>query len=188
MSTGEEAEAKHGIIRLRVRDVGQLFNSLDPDPFIERDLDDDAVEYIRSWAREIPRHIPLKLVLEISEPKASQDSQQVVAGAVHNFFDHMAELSRNEFRQLMRRGRYSLLIGLSVLALAVLASRWLGSHEDWAFARVLQETVLIGGWVAMWRPLEIFLYDWWPLRRQRKDYERIRDMAVEVKVHPPKAV
>lgn len=188
MSKGEEAEARHGIIRLRVRDVGQLFNSLDPDPFLERDLDDDAVDYIRSWAREIPRHIPLKLVLEITEPRTSQQHQQVVEGAVHNFFDHLAELSHNDFRQLMRRGRYSLLIGLSVLALAVLASRWLGSHEEWAFARVLQETVLIGGWVAMWRPLEIFLYDWWPLRRQRKDYERIRDMAVEVKVHPPKQV
>jgi hypothetical protein len=41
--------------------------------------------------------------------------------------------------------------------------------------------VLIGGWVAMWRPMEIFLYDWWPLRRQRLRYLRLRDMEVEVK-------
>jgi hypothetical protein len=30
-------------------------------------------------------------------------------------------------------------------------------------ARVLQESLVIGGWVAMWRPLEILLYDWWPI-------------------------
>ena len=26
---------------------------------------------------------------------------------------------------------------------------------------------MIGGWVALWRPLEIFLYDWWPIRRKQ---------------------
>ena len=31
------------------------------------------------------------------------------------------------------------------------------------FADVIRESLLIGGWVAMWRPLEVFLYDWWPI-------------------------
>ena len=30
------------IIRLKLRDMKQLFNSMDPSPFIEKDLDDDA--------------------------------------------------------------------------------------------------------------------------------------------------
>lgn len=180
--SGEAGQARHGIIRLRVREIGQLFNSLDPDPFLDRDLDDDAVEYIRSWVREIPHNIPLRLVVEITEPSAQHDHQAVVRGAVANYFEHMVELSRNEFHQLLRRGRHSLLIGLSVLALAIILSNWLAGHDgDWTFAKVLRETVLIGGWVAMWRPMEIFLYDWWPVRRQRLDYERLRDMAVEVR-------
>ncbi|MCB9896017.1 MAG: hypothetical protein H6839_16405 [Planctomycetes bacterium] len=183
----EESEAKHGIIRLRIHDVTQLFNSFDPDPFLERDLDDDAVDYIRSWVREIPRTRPLKLVVDITNPKLEQDHQALVQGAVHNYFGHLAELARNEFRQLMKRGRGSLAIGMTVLVIAVILSRWLATYEDWAFSRVLQETVLIGGWVAMWRPMEIFLYDWWPLRRQRKDYERLRDMPVEVTLPTPKA-
>jgi len=178
----EEVEPEHGVIRLRIHEVTQLFNSLDPDPFIERDLDDDAVEYIRSWVREIPHARPLKLLVEITSPKLELDHQALVEGAVHNYFGHLADLSRNDFRQLMKRGRSSLIIGLTVLVVTVMLSRWLSTYEDWAFSRILQETVLIGGWVAMWRPMEIFLYDWWPLRRQRKDYERLRDMAVEVKL------
>jgi len=28
----------------------------------------------------------------------------------------------------------------------------------------VRESLLVGGAVAPWRPLEIFLYDWWPIR------------------------
>lgn len=183
-----DAEASQGIIRLRIRDVTQLFNSLDPDPFIERDLDDDAVEHITSWAREVPRHTALKLVVEITEPKQHLDHHAVIASAVENYFEQMAKLARNDFRQLMKRGRLSLAIGLSVLVIAVVTSNLIGRYaEESTFVRVLQETVIIGGWVAMWRPMEIFLYDWWPLRRKRKDFERLRDMDVEVKLPTPAA-
>ncbi len=180
MSTG--LPGRDGVVRLRVREIGQLFNSLDPDPFLERDLDHDAVEYIRSWVREIPPRQPLRLVVEIQEAGSHQDHQPVLQAAVFNHFDHMAELSRMEFHQLLRRGRFSLLIGLSVLSVCMLASGWLSLQQTWPFAQLLRETVLIGGWVAMWRPMEILLYDWWPLLRQRKDYERIRDMQVEMRI------
>ena len=36
------------------------------------------------------------------------------------------------------------------------------------------------GWVAMWRPLEIFLYDWWPVRRLQVAYERLARMQTLV--------
>ena len=46
---------------------------------------------------------------------------------------------------------------------------------------VLRESLLIGGWVAMWRPLEVFLYDWWPLWRRRNLYRRLAAATVLVK-------
>ena len=48
------------------------------------------------------------------------------------------------------------------------------------FARIIQEGLTIGGWVAMWRPLQIYLYDWWPLLEERKVMERLSRMQVEV--------
>lgn len=176
-----EADAKSGVIRLRVKDIGQLYNSLDPDPFIERDLDDDAVDYITSWAREIPHHMPMRLHVTITEPKHPGDHQATVRAAVQNYFGNAAELSRNEFRQLMKRGRISLLIGLLVLAVAMTAAHFVGALlQDRSWGGLVSEGIMIGGWVAMWRPLEILLYDWWPLRRKRLDLERLRDMQVEV--------
>ena len=49
-----------GTIELRVEEISQLFDNLDPFPFRERDLDKDAEAYIVGWARELPRSQPLK--------------------------------------------------------------------------------------------------------------------------------
>jgi len=172
-------DAGHGVIR--VRETGQLFNSLDPDPFIERDLDDDDARYIESWARETARHKPLRLAVHVADAKGHSDQQQVIESAVRNYFGHMVDLSRNEFHDMMRRGRLSLMIGLVVLAACFAVGHVLGqAFEDYIWGGLMRESLMIGGWVAMWRPLEIFLYDWWPLRRKRLDYERLRDMQVEV--------
>jgi hypothetical protein len=54
------------------------------------------------------------------------------------------------------------------------------SDSSWRSVRVLGEGLVIGGWVAMWRPIEILLYDWWPLRREIALRERLRDLTVEL--------
>jgi hypothetical protein len=48
-------------IRLKLRDMNQLFNSMDPSPFIEKDLDDDAEEFIVSWAQEFSPKMETRL-------------------------------------------------------------------------------------------------------------------------------
>ena len=47
-------------------------------------------------------------------------------------------------------------------------------------ADVLRESLLTGGWVAMWRPIEIFLYDWWPIRDERRLRERLSGMPIRI--------
>ena len=54
-------EKPNNRIEVRLRDLGQLFNTMDPSPFHEKDLDHDAEEFIESWAREFPADAPLVL-------------------------------------------------------------------------------------------------------------------------------
>ena len=49
-----------------------------------------------------------------------------------------------------------------------------------AWARLLDQGLLIVGWVAMWRPLEIFLYDWWPILREQRLYDRLSRIEVQI--------
>ncbi|MGH9221520.1 MAG: hypothetical protein ACRD1W_19605 [Vicinamibacterales bacterium] len=48
------------------------------------------------------------------------------------------------------------------------------------FGGLASESLLIGGWVAMWRPLEIFLYEWWPIRAEARLFDRLSAMTVRV--------
>ena len=81
----------------------------------------------------------------------------------------------------MSIGKRSLLIGLAFLTLCLWTAEWLGSLDTLPrILDVLRESLIIGGWVALWRPLEIFLYEWWPLRADMKLYERLADAAIEV--------
>lgn len=68
-----------GVIEVRIRELAQLFNSLDPSPFHERDLDDDAEAYIVDWARELPADTRLTLVVHLPEAEAAKAEERGLA-------------------------------------------------------------------------------------------------------------
>jgi hypothetical protein len=167
-------------IELRLREVKQLFDSFDPAPFHEKDLDRDAEEFIVSWAREYPAGAPLVFRLHLPADQRRFEPERDVTAAVHNYFAYRADLARLELRRTLQLGRTSLVVGVLFLAACMGARelvRGLGGG-DWL--HVVQEGLLIVGWVAMWRPIELLLYDWWPLRRMRRTYQSLARMEVEV--------
>ena len=167
-------------IEMKLRDLGQLFNTMDPSPFHDKDLDHDAEEFIESWAKEFPVGEPVMLVVHLSEWPAGQEPQALVERAVHNYFGYRSRMNQRQFRQLMREGGWSLLIGATFLLLCLMAGKSIGETEKGTFLSLLRESLLIGGWVAMWRPLQIYLYDWWPHFRQGRVYKKLSRMRVEV--------
>ena len=160
--------------------VEQLFNSMDPSPFQERDLDDDAEEFIVSWAQEFPRRDPVSLVIHVNQAPAQPDAQHLVETAVHHYFAYRAKLKWLEFRHLLKEGRTSLIIGLVFLAACLITSQLL-RRQAGTLPIVIREGLIIAGWVAMWRPMEIFLYEWWPLLRKGRLYQKLGRMRVEVR-------
>lgn len=168
-------------IRLKLHDVAQLFNSMDPSPFIEKDLDADAEEFIVSWALEYPFDDPLRLHIYLEQSPA-EDPKELIKTAVHNYFAHRAEINDLEFKRLLSQGRSSLFVGLVFLSVCLVLSKVLLEHQNGAWAVVAREGLTIAGWVAMWRPMQIHLYDWWPLRRRGRIYEKLSQMPVEVEV------
>lgn len=175
-------DMREGTIEIRLARVSQLFNMLDPFPFRERDLDPEAADYIADWARELPRRIPLRIVVHLPAEEAASQAARGIPEAMAHFFDYQRHVTAGELKELFRVGRLSLAIGLSVLAacllLAQLASGRLGEGP---LGRFLEESLIIVGWVANWRPIEIFLYEWWPLARRRDLFGRLAAAKVEVR-------
>jgi hypothetical protein len=154
---------------------------MDPAPFRERDLDPNAEEYIVGWGRETRAGEPLGLVVHLSREPVTPENTALLFDAVHSYFRQRAEATRRQLRQLFRVGRVSLVIGLAFLAGAIVLGEFVaGFFGTTSYGGIIQETFVIGGWVALWRPLEIFLYDWWPIRAEAKLFDRLGDMDVRV--------
>lgn len=169
------------LIEVRVAELQQLFNSMDASPFRERDLDPDAEELIASWAREAPRGANLALLVDVDRAPGLPDELIALRDTIHEFFNHRAQVSRARLHELLRIGRTSLVVGMVFLAAAVgLGDLVAGAMSGQRLGDLLREGLVICGWVAMWRPLEIFLYGWWPIRRQARLYDRLGGMPVRI--------
>lgn len=171
----------HTAIRLRLRDLAQLFNSMDPSPFVDRDLDADAEEYIVSWARELPASSGLELVIELATPTRA-DRIAGVEDAVRRYFATRASIKRLEFAHMMRRGRLSLIVGIVFLTTCLMMGGLVAKHAHGSVADIVTEGLTIAGWVALWRPLEIYLYDWWPLLEERRRLDLLAKIRVTMLV------
>ena len=178
----EQLEATGRTIELRVEDISQLFHTLDPFPFRERDLDKEAEEFIVSWARELPRDRSLRIVVHLPEPQASLPEAREIAAAITGYFGYRARITGLDLNELFRVGRWALAIGVAVLSFSVIIGQTVIIRlAPQPLGGLIAESLLIFGWVANWRPIEIFLYDWWPLVRRRNLYQRLAAAQVELK-------
>ncbi len=169
-------------IELRLDDLSQLFDPFDPFPIPTRDLARSAEEFIVGWARELPRDQAFRIVVHVSQDETKGSAAAGLAGALRRHFSYRAERMSGDLHEMFRIGRVSLLIGLTVLGGCVLGGRLVSSaFGPGDVSSFFAEGLIILGWVANWRPIEIFLYDWWPLAQRRHLYLRLADAKVDVR-------
>ena len=173
------------VIEVRLTELRQLFHSIDPSPFRERDLDPRAAEFIVDWASDLPADAPLALAVYLERRSDLPDEAAAVRESVREYFRSRAASTRRSLRDLFRRGRLSLAIGLAFLGGSIALGDVLAEYfSESTVAELIRESLLIGGWVAMWRPLEVFLYDWWPIRAEARLFDRLSAMPVRMHYTP----
>jgi hypothetical protein len=74
----------------------------------------------------------------------------------------------------------SLVIGIVFVTLCLLAADAIENFGAHTGSTIARESLTIVGWVAMWRPLQIFLYDWWPLQRRIRLYQKLSSAHIQV--------
>lgn len=169
------------LIEINLREIRQLFNSLDPAPFHEQDLDAAAEEYIVGAVRELGLHEPNKLIVYLPQPACADVDAAGLPAAIQHYFAYRAAHVASELKQTLRFGAVSLAIGFAFLFLCLTLRQVSSVVISGAAAQIFAEGLLIVGWVALWRPLEVFLYEWWPIRYRQRLFDYLASMPVEVR-------
>ncbi len=128
---------------------------------------------------------PIKIAVHFPDTEAQAKVARELNEAFSRYFSDRAGVFQRDLNELFRVGRRSLGIGVPILIACLISAHLAAGYLiDTPFNGLAEESFLILGWVANWRPLEIFLYYWWPLARRRDLYRRLSAATVEPKPYP----
>lgn len=174
------------LIELRLQSLEQLFDPFDPFPIPTRDLARGAEDYIVGWAQELPSDTALAMRIYLPDAAVTSVDVESLRAAIAGHFLYRARRTRSDMHELLTIAQVSLGIGLAVLAVCIALRQLLqGLVPAGAIAGFLGEGLVIVGWVANWRPIEILLYEWWPLARRRRLLERLANTPIDLAVSGP---
>lgn len=144
-------------IDIPLQRLDQLFIPAATAPFHERALNRDAEAHIVEWAGELGSKEPLRLVIHAPGIAATQAA--AVRDAIHAHFRLAHAQCRRRYRRRMRLGYHTLVAAFFVLAATLVLRALLGTIGQGPGLLAVSEGLLIIGWVAMWRPIQVLLYE-----------------------------
>lgn len=182
-SHADHRRDRHGrrtaTVSVHVHTLAQMFNSLDPSPFWDRDLDRAAAEFIEGEFSDKRGAGHWHLSVHASE---GPDLTAELRTAVGRYYQRLAGSTGRLLREQIRLGQLSLLGGSGIFLLSMSARRILVSLLPHGMSRLLDEGLIILAWLALWRPAESLVYGWVPLWRRRRLYQRLAAMRVSVRI------
>jgi hypothetical protein len=166
-------------ITLHMHRASQLLLSPGTTLYTKRGLNPDAEEYIVEHAELLPRRVRFCLLLQM--PATETGRAEEIAVAVRKHFSFLREKSERKLKQTVQLGWRNLLIGFVFLAIIVLLVQAGGRMmPGGGLTTTIRESLIILGWVALWRPAELLLYDWFPHKRDANLFGRLENSRVQI--------
>jgi hypothetical protein len=168
------------LLEIKLSSIMQLFNSFDPAPFHEKELDSAAEDYIVDAVEDFPIKTKFRMILYLPPELVGTDRAKKIIPAIHNHFQYKMLVADRKFRARFRHGRESFFIGLTFLAINLVARQLLLRPADLFLAQLFADALLVFGWAAMWEPITVLLYQLRPILRKKNVYRKISTMEIEL--------
>jgi hypothetical protein len=163
-------------IDLQTDAVDALFHPFDPSPLPRRIVSSEADAYVVERVSSVPDDAPLELriLLPASAAARCDDVQEAFRGHYASCAARQRLLLRRHFRE----AGLMLLKGIVFAVILITIARSIA-----AFSESLLMSKIAGGlslivWVCLWRPVDMLIYEWRPLKNEVK----LRDRLAEIRV------
>src|SRR5262245_11494686 len=170
-------ENGEAILDVRIASVDALFDNRDPAPFRQRDLDPGLVEYLMGAAYDLARAERIRIVFWVEQPCTPGE----VKSGVRAHFEYELDRIRRRRREQVRSGWVGLVVAVVAVVALIGLSEIVRRVIPGTLGTGLGEALVISGWVMLWRPAELLIYDGIPWRRERRALRALRDAALEIR-------
>lgn len=170
-------------VDLYLSDIHNFFQTPEVDPFLGENIEASGIDQLIDTMNARPSGQAIqKISIHLPKAQIVADQTPVVRTAITNYCNAQIRLAAQKKREIWLEGRKALRIGLLFwaicLALSLLFEEVIFTRH--AVGRLFGEGFIIAGWVGLWRPAELLLYDWRPYSREMKRYEEIKAMDVSI--------
>jgi hypothetical protein len=169
---------KQHTIRIALGKPEELFAASDYAPLEGRFERLTGMERLVTGMEEAPRDA--RHVIEIVLPAAGADIEETIRRAIVGFCKAEIDEARFMMRVTRKRGLLALRVGLPILAVCLALSTAVAAWRNDGIGTLLSNSFVIAGWVALWQPAELLLYDWWPPFHRINLLKRIAEADVRV--------
>lgn len=169
-------------ISISLSSVDGLFDA-GGSPVIQPHIHPDAAAWILEEARE--HTAKSGYLLEVRVPSGDLSRTDEVESAIQSYFQSQARYADREFQEVLRKGLASLVRAFLVIAVLVVLAEFLQSLGTGRFYGLLGESLVIIGWVTLWAPLELLLFERHRIRRRRNTAHRLSAAKVTLVSTPP---
>lgn len=142
-------------------------------------LDKEVESYITERAGVFHHNEDLLITIQLENADAANEEK--IAEAIHHHFSHCLARTKKLLRHTLNLGWRSLAIAFVFLLLMYsIANRLVPQLPEGGLTISIKEVFIILGWVALWRPAELLLYEWFPLRKTVRLYEKLSKVKIRV--------
>jgi hypothetical protein len=170
-------------IEICLDDINHLFSAPETDYFAEKPVYYSGLDTAVIEIRKAGRRSEHRLVILLPAEKISPELHEAARRALAYYCAHKIEESRREVSLLRREGFEALQTGLVFMAVCLSVSLYV-SKQIW-IPELIQTFVGQGlsvvAWVSMWKPIDIFLYQWWPHWQTRFVFDKIRKSELVIR-------
>jgi hypothetical protein len=158
--------------------IDQLVEACPPSPFRKRRLREEAENFLVECVTSLPRRAIAKLLIII--PKSDASQADTVEEAVHEHFNYRRVEAEKQLKRIRHFGWTSLVIALVFLTVAMLLVQTMKRYlPETNFVSIITVGLTVFAWVALWRPCELLLYEWYPIKRDAGLFRKLEASEIE---------
>lgn len=166
-------------IILELHDVDQLMIAPDSLFYGKRLLSPDAEELIIEEATKASSNDHIHLKIQLRKDEISRKDE--ILTAIHQHFIYRRKKSERLLKKVAQLGWQSLLISIVFLGVIVsLTPVIIKLLPKGGLSLTFREMLIILGWVALWRPADLLLYEWRPFKREVNLFRKLEQCKVEI--------